>query len=82
MATQRIEEGEYGIEVVVSTQPESKPVAAQPIEESKKPAKVNAAPIQAPVKKNVAPDADDYDEEEMYGEGTSFAATKEEDDGF
>ena len=82
MATQKIEEGEYGIEVVVSTQPESKPAAAQPVEESKESAKVDAAPTQAPVKKNVAPDADDYDEEEMYGEGTSFAATKEEDDGF
>ena len=36
-----------------------------------------AAPVKAPVE-----DEDSYDEEEMYGQGTKFAAVEEEDDGF
>ena len=69
MATQRIEEGEYGVEII-TTAPKAEP---------KPPAQA------APVPEQRAEDAkqeDDDDEEDMYAQGTSFGAIKEENDGF
>ena len=70
MATQRIEEGEYGVEII-TTAPKAEP---------KPPAQV------APVPEQRAEDAkqedDEDDEEDMYAQGTSFGAIKEENDGF
>lgn len=65
MATQRIEEGDYGVEVVAQAAPEEKkatPAAA----EAPKAAPVTAQP--APQKAKKAPvEVEELDEEEMYG---------------
>ena len=70
MATQRIEEGEYGVEII-TTAPKAEP---------KPPAQ--AAPVPAQRAEDAKQEDDEDDEEDMYAQGTSFGAIKEENDGF
>ena len=70
MATQRIEEGEYGVEII-TTAPKAEP---------KPPAQ--AAPVPEQRAEDAKQEDDEDDEEDMYAQGTSFGAIKEENDGF
>ena len=72
MATQRIEEGEYGVEIITTA----------PKAESKPPAQQSAAPVPEQRAEETKQEDDEDDEEDMYAQGTSFGAIKEENDGF
>ena len=72
MATERIEDGEYGVEIITAS---TKPA------EVAKPTPVAAAVAVAQTKP-AAQQSESEDEEDMYGEGTSFAAATGADDGF
>ena len=85
MATERIEEGDYGVEIITASKPVAAAAPAKQEEEKKvAPAAVKptaAAAAKAPVRQ--APEDDDeLDEDEMFGAGTTFAGVKDDDDGF
>lgn len=78
MATQRIDEGDYGVEVITIAKPAAEEKKVEPAAQ----AKPAAAKQEESKAKAAAADEDSYDEEAMYGEGTTFAGVKEENDGF
>ena len=84
MATERVEDDEYGVEVIrapdTQAVEETKATAqAQPTAAAVKPTAATAPAANASA---AAVQTDDDDEEDMYGEGVDIAAAQEENDGF
>lgn len=80
MATQRIEDDDYGVEII---RPKNQQVAPKVVEEKKTASVTKPKPTQpATATKPAQQEVEELDEEDMYGEGTNFAGVQEENDGF